>query len=240
MVKVGLIEQESLLEILQTNGYEVCFSCSGVDARKNIEETDVDVIVTDLVMMGEDGFALMEKYKDKKFIVASNLKSEVFIVKAMELGAAYLFKPVELALLEQRICQLTDKQPTGSKVVYKKAVSDKTLDERISSIFVSVGIPAHIKGYQFLREGIKLAVDNPAIINSITKHLYPTIAMHFDTTASKVERAIRHAIEVAWNRGRIENINSLFGVKVYSSNEKPTNGEFIALLADKMLLECTY
>ncbi len=145
-----------------------------------------------------------------------------------------------LILLEQRIKQVAERQPIGSKVVYKKPISDKTLDERISNIFVSVGIPAHIKGYQFLREGIKLAVDNPAIINSITKSLYPTIAQRYETSASKVERAIRHAIEVAWNRGRIENINSLFGVKVYSSSEKPTNGEFIALLADKMLLECTY
>ena len=241
MVKVGLIEQQSLAKMLEENGYEVAFSCSGVDARKCIEEVDADVIVTDLVMSGEDGFALIEKYKNKKFIVASDLKSEVFIVKALDLGASYyLIKPVEFALLQQRISQVVEKQSTGSKVVYKKAIADKTLDERISSIFVSVGIPAHIKGYQFLREGIKLVVDNPAIINSITKHLYPSIAMHFDTTASKVERAIRHAIEVAWNRGRIENINSLFGVKVYSSSEKPTNGEFIALLADKMLLESTY
>lgn len=241
MVKVGLIEQESLAETLQENGYEVAFNCKGVDARKYIEEVDVDVIVTELMMSGEDGFALVEKYKNKKFIVASSLKSEVFIVKALDLGASYyLIKPVEFALLEQRINQLTEKQPVGSKVVVRKSIADKTLDERISNIFVSVGIPAHIKGYQFLREGIKLAVDNPAIINSITKHLYPTIAQRFETTASKVERAIRHAIEVAWNRGRIENINSLFGVKVYSSSEKPTNGEFIALLADKMLLECTY
>ena len=241
MLKVGLIEQENLAEMLAENGYEIAFSCNGIDARKHIEDTDVDVVITDLVMTGEDGFALIEKYKNKKFIVASNLKSEVFIIKALELGASYyLIKPVEFAVLEQRINQLVDKQPTGNKVVFRKSVSDKTLDERISNIFVSVGIPAHIKGYQFLREGIKLAVDNPAIINSITKSLYPTIAQRYETSASKVERAIRHAIEVAWNRGRIENINSLFGVKVYSSSEKPTNGEFIALLADKMLLECTY
>ena len=100
-----------------------------------------------------------------------------------------------------------------------------------------VGIPPHIKGYQFLREGIKISTERPEIINAITKQLYPTIAERFNTTASKVERAIRHAIEVAWNRGRIENINNLFGVKVYTKNDKPTNGEFIALVADKMLLE---
>ena len=102
---------------------------------------------------------------------------------------------------------------------------------------MSIGIPAHIKGYHFLRSGIILAVNDPSVINSITKRLYPAIAEEYDTSASKVERAIRHAIEVAWNRGKIENINSLFGIKVYSANEKPTNGEFIALLADKLLLE---
>ena len=113
----------------------------------------------------------------------------------------------------------------------------KELDEKITNIFITVGIPAHIKGYQFLREAIKMAIAEPEIINSITKQLYPNIAQKFDTSSSKVERAIRHAIEVAWNRGKIENINALFGVKVYSDNEKPTNGEFIALVADKMLLE---
>ncbi|MCL2796738.1 MAG: sporulation initiation factor Spo0A C-terminal domain-containing protein, partial [Firmicutes bacterium] len=97
--------------------------------------------------------------------------------------------------------------------------------------------PAHIKGYHFLREAIKMAIDNPEIINNITKKLYPDVAGKFNTSPSKVERAIRHAIEVAWNRGKIENINTLFGVRVYGHNEKPTNGEFIALVADKMLLE---
>lgn len=117
------------------------------------------------------------------------------------------------------------------------AKRNRSLDEKIANLFISVGIPAHIKGYQFLREAIKITVDDPEIINSITKKLYPSIAATFNTTASKVERAIRHAIEVAWNRGKIENINQIFGMKIYSANEKPTNGEFIALVADKMLLE---
>jgi len=113
----------------------------------------------------------------------------------------------------------------------------KKIDERISNIFITVGIPAHIKGYQFLREAIKLAVANPGIINSITKQLYPSIAKAFATTPSKVERAIRHAIEVGWNRGRAESVNDIFGVKAFDRKDKPTNGEFIALVADKMLLE---
>ena len=113
----------------------------------------------------------------------------------------------------------------------------RLIDEKISNIFITVGIPAHIKGYQFLREAIKMAIETPEIVNSITKKLYPSIAEKFGTSASKVERAIRHAIEVAWNRGKIENINSVFGLLVYGANEKPTNGEFIALVADKMIIE---
>ena len=115
---------------------------------------------------------------------------------------------------------------------------NKGVDEKITNIFITVGIPAHIKGYQFLREAIKMTIETPEIINSITKQLYPGIAARYQTSASKVERAIRHAIEVAWNRGKIENINNVFGIKIYAPNEKPTNGEFIALVADKLLLEC--
>ena len=122
-------------------------------------------------------------------------------------------------------------------LLISKSDTDKEIEEKITNIFITVGIPAHIKGYQFLREAIKLAMENPDIINSITKKLYPSIAERFETSASKVERAIRHAIEVAWNRGKIENINNVFGLTVYSNNEKPTNGEFIALVADKMLIE---
>ncbi len=239
MIRVGLIEQSEIAKQIADSGkFEVVFSCSGREARQYLDQNNVDVVVTDLVMTGEDGFALIEQYSNVRFIVASELKSEVFILRALECGARYyLVKPMEYLLLEQRIMQACG---NNTKIVRQKSVSEKTLDERISNIFISVGIPAHIKGYQFLREGIKLAVDNPPIINSITKSLYPSIARKFQTTPSKVERAIRHAIEVAWNRGKIENINALFGVKVYSSQEKPTNGEFIALLADKMLLECSF
>jgi two-component system, response regulator, stage 0 sporulation protein A len=152
----------------------------------------------------------------------------------MNMGASYFMaKPINIDTLCKRIIEL------NSNVIYTSIASStsRELDEKISHIFITVGIPAHIKGYKFLREAIKLSISDPNIINSITKKLYPAIAEKFDTSASKVERAIRHAIEVAWNRGKIENINGLFGVTVYSSNEKPTNGEFIALVADKMLME---
>jgi two-component system response regulator (stage 0 sporulation protein A) len=164
------------------------------------------------------------------------------VYKAIALGADYyMMKPVSLQNLKERISEAAS--PARAPVKRESAggavrlVRNNTLEEKITNIFITVGIPAHIKGYQFLREAIKLAVDNPEIINSITKRLYPDVARRFDTSPSKVERAIRHAIEVAWNRGKIENINSLFGVRVYNHNEKPTNGEFIALVADKMLLE---
>ena len=184
-----------------------------------------------------DGFGVLNeiKYKIDKsrttIIMISQLVSDGFINKAIKNGADYfLAKPFTLNSLKNRLLEFEN----GVEEVRTKR---SPLDEKIANIFISVGIPAHIKGYQFLREAIKMAVDEPEIINSITKRLYPSIAKKFDTTPSKVERAIRHAIEVAWNRGKIENINQIFGIKVYSSNEKPTNGEFIALVADKMLIE---
>lgn len=243
LITVGLIGQNEIAEQLSQNKqFNVVFNVDGVGAREVLNKYSPDVVLTELVMAGEDGFALLEQYKDTSFIVVSKLQNEMFVVKALELGAKYyLIKPAEIEIIEQRILNVTEGQALNKKAALsRRTVSEKSLDERISNIFVSVGIPAHIKGYQFLREGIKLAVENPPIINAITKSLYPSIADKFNTSSSKVERAIRHAIEVAWNRGKIENINGVFGVKVYTSAEKPTNGEFIALLADKMLLESAY
>ena len=114
---------------------------------------------------------------------------------------------------------------------------NKSLDERVTSVFLTVGIPAHIKGYHYLRQAIKYVIADESLVSRITKDLYPRVAEAFDTTPSKVERAIRHAIEVAWTRGKIENINKMFGFQVYTKHEKPTNGEFIALVADKLVLE---
>ena len=212
-------------------------SDNGEIAVKEIENLSPDLVLTDIVLGGIDGFMLMERLKDKtsaKIVVISSLTHDGFISKAMSQGALYyMIKPINKENLKERLCEIFKKK---TELTVNK-IKNKTLEEKISNIFITVGIPAHIKGYQFLREAIKMAIDTPEIINSITKKLYPSIAERFDTSASKVERAIRHAIEVAWNRGKIENINSLFGLKVYSSNEKPTNGEFIALVADKMIIE---
>ena len=114
---------------------------------------------------------------------------------------------------------------------------DKLLDERLANIFISAGIPPHIKGYQFLREAVKQAVNDPGMINNITKMLYPAVAERFGTSPSKVERAIRHAIEVAWDRGDVDVLNSYFGYTIHISRGKPTNSEFIAMIADKLRLQ---
>ncbi len=216
------------------------------NANKALEivKSGVDAILTDIVLSGIDGFGFMEKINalnlsvKPKIMVLSELMQDGFVQKAIGLGASYyMAKPYEVELVAKRIEEMFELNANKKEVSNVKRVFNRALEEKITNIFITVGIPAHIKGYQFLREAIKMAIDSPEIINSITKKLYPNIALRYDTTPSKVERAIRHAIEVAWNRGKIENINSLFGVKVYSNNEKPTNGEFIALVADKMLIE---
>lgn len=190
-----------------------------------------DLVVCDLVLKSIDGLELIPLIKKQsprtKIVVLSSVSGDETINKACSLGADYyMIKPVSKELLVKRILNLSEEG--GLK---------NNLDDKLSKIFISVGIPPHIKGYGFLREGVKMVVKNPSIINNITKQLYPMIGERFETTPSKVERAIRHAIEVSWAKGRIETINSLFGVNVYMGQEKPTNGEFIALIADKMLLE---
>ena len=222
-------------------------AADGAEAIGKIATVKPDVTVLDIVMPVLDGYGVLEYFKNDrekpKFLVYSALSMDDFVFKAFACGADdYVAKPCRGEMLEKHISGLVEKK-TADKLVFpekdnlKNNYRSKTLDERITGVCLTGGIPAHIKGYQFLREGIKMAVENPGIINSITKKLYPSIAVKYDTTPSKVERAIRHAIEVSWNRGKIENINSLFGLKVYASREKPTNGEFIALVADKMLIE---
>lgn len=245
-------------ELSNDNRFKVVEALSGTDLVLKAQLENPDFIVMDILLSGKDGFTVIEQLRQSgvksKVIVTTCLISDTFVSKAMSMGVYYyMIKPYEAKVLKSRIIELTSpvidntnneiKEYKNNQlfkvpsVAYNPENKMKYIEEKITNIFITVGIPAHIKGYQFLREAILMAIDNPEVINSITKQLYPTIAIKFETTSSKVERAIRHAIEVAWNRGKIENINTVFGIKVYSSNEKPTNGEFIALVADKMLLE---
>jgi len=235
-------EEQKFLNLTKDNFTDdkfevVATTSSGEELINLIKQYNPDVAIFDIVLQKCDGFKVLESVKDcsTKCVIHSSLSIDGFINKAINLGAKYYcIKPFDIQTLKERVVDVLTPQNSQTKAFTKTA---NQIEEKITNIFITVGIPAHIKGYQFLREAIKLAIANPEIINSITKKLYPTIAEKYDTSASKVERAIRHAIEVAWNRGKIENINNLFGIKVYSSNEKPTNGEFIALVADKMLIE---
>ena len=229
---------ESIRQYLNSqDGFEVVgIAQNGVKAIELVTKQQPDLLLLDIVMPELDGFGVLASLEGKKptVIMMSQLATDGFVQKAMQYGASYfLAKPFDYNALVRVINNFTSSQPRAPQT--KK---NKNLDEKIANLFISVGIPAHIKGYQFLREAIKMTIETPEIINSITKRLYPGIAEHYQTSPSKVERAIRHAIEVAWNRGKIENINNVFGIKIYSPNDKPTNGEFIALVADKLLLEC--
>ena len=232
----------------EKSGYEIVgFSDDGLKAVDGIVALRPDLVLLECILPSLDGFAVMDKLTEKmginrpNVIIVSALSHQGFVTKAMDQGASYFVcKPASLETVEQRIQDVFNVDSISTvqtKTEILQKPKNRALEEKISNIFITVGIPAHIKGYQFLREAIKMAIDSPDIINSITKKLYPSIAEKFNTSSSKVERAIRHAIEVAWNRGKIENINSLFGLKVYSAKEKPTNGEFIALVADKMIIE---
>ncbi len=218
---------------------------NGVEALQMINDHTVDVMLLDMIMPQMDGFGVLDELQRlnplsrPQVIALTALSRDDFISRAIRLGVQYyMVKPVDMRVLLDRIrdaARQLDTQADGVPVIPVAAAH--TLDDRLSNIFLSLGIPAHIKGYQFLREAIKLVIEQPDRINRITKELYPAIARRFNTSSSKVERAIRHAIEVAWSRGRIDTLNRAFGCRVAIPEEKPTNGEFIALVADKLSME---
>ncbi len=250
MTKVIVMEGNSefakeIAEQLTREGMEICgVTDDGGAGLEYAARFSADVIVLGMVLKGIDGFGVLDKLKEisgkRSVIAVGNFSDDALISKVLAKGAKYyLMKPVSAALIAERVKEMAGERRAAAVPVsgLRERRTAASLDEKISNIFISIGIPASIKGYGYLREGVKMAVENPAIINNITKELYPRIAEKFSTTPSKVERAIRHSIEVAFNKGRIDAINSIFGVRVYIGAEKPTNSEFIALLADKLLLD---
>ncbi|MDE7305764.1 MAG: sporulation transcription factor Spo0A [Clostridia bacterium] len=226
-------------------GYNICATAlTGDGALETLKSTSPDVAIVDPTLKGIDGFKLLDHIKSMKpgcaSVVVSDFDDDKIVNAAINHGAIYYFiKPVSPQNIAERINDILSDKTSDYKI--SSEVRDKrrtaSLDEKISNIFITIGIPPHIKGFSYLREGIKMAVEDPAIINRVTKELYPKIGQKFETSASKVERAIRHAIEVAWNRGRTDAISSIFGARVYIKSDRPTNSEFIALVADKLLLE---
>ena len=220
-------------------------AANGAEALRLLDETAVDVLLLDMIMPQLDGYGVLERSQqtpaeNRPHVIAlTALSREDFILRAMRLGVDYyMVKPADMQAIAARIRDCVRRtDAVAADPLPFPLLANRSIDDRLSSIFLSLGIPAHIKGYQFLREAVKLVLDDPDRINRITKELYPAIARRFGTSASKVERAIRHAIEVGWSRGRVESLNRAFGCRVATPEDKPTNGEFIALIADKLALE---
>lgn len=225
---------------------------NGEEAYELIRKSSPDVVVLDLIMPKMDGLSLMDKiHKDGTiiklpfFIITSAISNETVIQDAFGFGAGYyMLKPFEIDMIADRIKSAKNynkRIPENKKLIAphedKKQFMDRNIESDVTAIIHDVGVPAHIKGYQYLREAIIMCVNDNDMLNSITKILYPTIAKKFQTTSSRVERAIRHAIEVAWNRGKMDTIDELFGYTINAEKGKPTNSEFIALIADKIRLE---
>ncbi|MBR2245811.1 MAG: sporulation transcription factor Spo0A [Bacilli bacterium] len=205
------------------------------------KQDEYDVVLLDLIMPNKDGVTILEYMKnkniDKKVIVLTSYNTQDMIRKVSELGISYfVLKPFELEDLEKRILEVAEGVKFGGKAL---DLYHNNLQISVTKILHELGVPSHIKGYQYIREGIMLIYDDPAMVGGITKELYPEVAKKYDTTVSRVERAIRHAIEVSWNRGNWQLMEDIFGHSVDIDKAKPTNSEFIVTVADKLRLEFT-
>lgn len=235
---------------------------NGEEACTLIKENLPDIVILDVIMPYLDGIGVLERIArtelDKRplFVMLSAVGQDKITERALALGAEYyIVKPFDMETLINRIRQLKVMSEGGqvstpqiaaqvtapaSKQLLPKSKgmpSSHNLETEVTSVIHEIGVPAHIKGYQYLRDAIIMVINDMDILNSITKQLYPSIAKQYNTTPSRVERAIRHAIEVAWSRGKMDTIDKLFGYTVNNGKGKPTNSEFIALIADRLRLE---
>ena len=230
----------------------------GVEAYDAIKNAKPDIVLLDVIMPRLDGLGVLEKINESDIekmpmcIMLSAVGQDKITQKAINLGAQYyIVKPFEIDLLIKRMKELKVYQPIPIKTSYVsreikpsyieiapgEQKNEENLEALVTNVIHEIGVPAHIKGYQYLREAIMMVVNDIDIINQITKQLYPDIAHKYHTTPSRVERAIRHAIEVAWGRGQQDTVENIFGYTVSASKGKPTNSEFIAMIADKLRLE---
>jgi len=229
---------------------------NGNDALDMINKEEPDVVVLDIIMPHLDGLGVMEKLGDvpnkPRVIILTSFGQENMTQRAVQLGADYyILKPFDLDTLGKRIRQLVGVNEITSTVSYSsksiislsdqsindKGTSNKTakiVDVEVTKMIQQMGVPAHVKGYQYLRDAIVLVIKDVSLLGAVTKELYPMIAKKYNTTPSRVERAIRHAIELAWDRGNIDFMNKFFGYTINVDRGKPTNSEFIAMVADKL------
>lgn len=213
----------------------------GVEGLKLIEnrKDEFDIAILDLIMPNKDGLSVLETIRKKnidcKIIVLTSYNTPDVIRKVSEYGVNYyILKPFELSDLEKRVIEISEGLNFSSKSI---DLHRNNLQISTTKILHELGVPSHIKGYQYIREGIMMLYERPDVIGGITKELYPEVASKFDTTVSRVERAIRHAIEVSWNRGNWQLMEEIFGHSVDIDKAKPTNSEFIVTVADKLRLE---
>ncbi|MBQ9552827.1 MAG: sporulation transcription factor Spo0A [Clostridia bacterium] len=208
-----------------------------------VAEFQPDVLLMDAFMAHLDAVGVLRVLPTVKggkrplVLILSGVDKEALQQEILSAGADYYFiKPFDPETLVQRIKQLTVRSRSGQSNIARQTIADNSLDSTISEIMHQIGVPAHIKGYQYLRTAIRLSVEDPEMISAVTKILYPTVAKMYHSTSSRVERAIRHAIEVAWDRGDVDVLSSYFGYTIQNSRGKPTNSEFIAMIADRLRL----
>ncbi len=231
--------------------FELVNVCTnGMEVLETLGNQEVEVLILDLIMPYMDGIGVLEEINQlnlktiPKIIILTAFGQENITQKAVQLGADYyILKPFNLNVLGDRVRQVArdikprmESRATISSIALA-AHAPKDLEVEVTKIIHEIGVPAHVKGYQYLRDAILLVVDEINYLGAVTKELYPTIAQKYDTTSSRVERAIRHAIELAWDRGDLDKINKFFGYTVSGEKGKPTNSEFIAIIADKLRLE---
>ena len=240
-------ERRRLCDALIKHGYRsVSDTASSERALSMIKEGSYDLIIADLWISGIDGIGLIRRVEEMGLakrpyvILTSPINKQSILVEASEAGAdVCILKPYDTAALMSRIDALL-RVDRGYPTRHERLTEHPDMEAQVTKIIHQIGVPAHIKGYQYLRCAILMTIDDSDIINSVTKILYPAVAKRFDTTTSRVERAIRHAIEVAWDRGDVDTLNSYFGYTIQNSRGKPTNSEFIAMIADNLRLKYKY
>ena len=235
--------QVSLLKKYFNGSEEISIIGSASNGKEAIDilesKTDFDIMLLDLVMPVKDGIAVLEYMKenniDKKVIVTTSFNEEETIRSVSEYGVRYYaLKPFELDNLKNIIININKMQRSKNELI---ELQDKSIQIQVTNILHALGIPSHIKGYQYIRSAILMVYDNPSLIGGITKELYPDLSIKFNTSIQRVERAIRHAIEVSWIRGDIDLMEEIFGHSVDIDKAKPTNSEFIVTIADKLRLD---
>lgn len=262
-IRIGLVDDNKDFcdvvteNLLKQSNMEIIFTAhDGLEAIDELNKGKCpDILILDLIMPHLDGFGVLEALNSlelkayPRVIMTSAVGQDTIIQKAISLGAQYyLVKPINMSLLIKRINQMSESigdlfiKEAGSSnlkksMLLRDSFTSNDLEIDITNLIHEIGVPAHIKGYQYLRDAITLVVENMDLMSAVTKELYPTVAAMNNTTPSRVERAIRHAIELSWNRGKLETLNKLFGYTVQNDKGKPTNSEFIAIISDKLRLE---